>query len=193
MNATWDSQTITWQNQPGHSDIVEDYAIVSTDQRYRWGITDLVRDWYASENTGVMLKMPNNVESGTVTNWKKFYSVDYSMHAPQLWPYLNIVYRNTNGLESYWDYTASSAGRAGTGYINNYSGNLVWVRDDIGFGGNRMPVTISHIYNANDSAVDNFGMGYGWRTNFNQLVYQWAANPNYYIWEDGDGTKHYFL
>ena len=38
-------------------------------------------------------------------------------------------------------------------------------------------------------------MGYGWRTNFNQLVYAWDdanAVTGYYIWEDGDGTKHYF-
>ena len=80
------------------------------------------------------------------------------------------LFRNNNGLESYWDYTASSAGRAGTRFINNYTGNLVWVWSDIGFGGNRMPVSISHIYNTNDSMNNDFGMGYGWRTNFNQLV-----------------------
>ena len=56
-----------------------------------------------------------------------------------------------------------------------------------------MPVSISHVYNANDTSVTQYGMGNGWRTNFNQRVYQWTSNTNYYIWEDADGTKHYFL
>lgn len=110
-------------------------------------------------------------------------------------PVLSIVFRNNNGLENYWDYTSSHAGRAGSGYINNYTGNLVWVHSDIGFSGNRMPVAISHIYNANDSADNLFGMGNGWRTNYNQRVYYWDhedADEDYYVWEDADGTSHYF-
>lgn len=95
-------------------------------------------------------------------------------------------------IASYWDYTTASAGRAGTGYVNEYTGNLVWEHTDMGFGGNRMPVTIQHYYNANDSQENLFGMGYGWRTNFNQRVYAWSANSNYYVWEDADGTDHYF-
>lgn len=55
-----------------------------------------------------------------------------------------------------------------------------------------MPVAIQHIYNANDKQDNPFGSGYGWRTNYNQLVYQWEADTSYYVWEDGDGTKHYF-
>lgn len=77
--------------------------------------------------------------------------------------------------------------------MNNYSGSLTWVRGDIGFGGNRMPVSISHIYNSNDAQNNTYGLGYGWRTNFNQRVYLWDQNNNYYVWEDGDGTVHYFL
>ena len=53
---------------------------------------------------------------------------------------------------------------------------MLWTRNDIGFDGNRMPVTISHVYNlndvitpsdsnnSNDSAGNSFGMGLGWRT-----------------------------
>ena len=38
----------------------------------------------------------------------------------------------------------------------------------------------------------NPSANYGWRTNFNQRVYQWTEDSNYYVWEDADGTKHYF-
>ena len=188
---SWESSSITWANQPSFNTLVEDYATVNAQNYYAWDITDIVRGWYEGENTGVMFKARDHIENTTSsTSYKtQFYASDYSTYTcPQLF----ICFRNNNGLESYWDYTASSAGRAGTGYVNNYTGNLVWIRNDIGFGGNRMPVSISHVYNANDSKNNTFGMGYGWRTNFNQLVYQWSVDSDYYVWEDSDGTKHYF-
>ena len=187
---TWESESITWANQPDVNPLIEDYATVNEAKYYSWDITDIVREWYEGENTGVMFKARNHIETSSTTSVRtQFFSSDYSTYqCPQLY----ICFRNNNGLESYWDYTSSAAGRAGTGYVNNYTGNLVWVRSDIGFGGNRMPVSISHVYNANDSQNNKFGMGYGWRTNFNQLVYQWSEDSEYYVWEDSDGTKHYF-
>ena len=190
VNSTWASETITWTNKPGFNGTVEDYAIVDAVKWYGWVVTDIVRDWYAGENTGMMFKASNEVETGGTANFKQFLSSDFGTESSR--PILSIVFRNNNGLESYWDYTASSAGRAGTGYINNYTGNLVWVRSALGYGGNRMPVSISYIYNANDADNNDFGLGLGWRTNYNQLVYQWSVDGNYYVWEDSDGTRHYF-
>ena len=196
----WNSQTITWDNQPAYDNTIEDFAQVGLSERYTWNITDIVRNWYADKNTGVMLKAADNIEGGTNSNWKKFYSIDYDKNSPEIWPYLTITYRNANGLESYWDYSSASAGRAGTGYVNNYTGNLTWVHNDIGFSGNRMPVSISHIYNTNDSAVNSFGLGYGWKTNYHQFVEPVVVSENEalaitasYVWTDGDGTKHYFV
>ena len=197
VTSTWSEIGMTWSNQPGYHPIVEDYAIVKDHGYYFWEITDVVRGWYEGQNTGLMLKAPNWVETTTSTSSyrKQFYSSDYYATSAAHSPALAIVFRNNNGLEGYWDYTSSSAGRAGTGYINDYTGNLVWVHSDIGFGGNRMPVSIDHIYNANDSASNTFGLGYGWRTNYNQRAYKCTlANlaKQYYVWEDADGTDHYF-
>ena len=201
-SGNWDSSTITWANKPGFNSIIEDYAIVDEVGWYGWVITDIVRDWYATANTGILFKASNAIETGNTANFKSFLSSDYGTENSR--PMLSIFFRNNNGLESYWDYTTASAGRAGAGYVNNYTGNLTWVRNDIGFGGNRMPVAIQHIYNLNDTATPNdttnandssgnsFGMGTGWRTNFNQLIYQWNLDNSHYIWEDGDGTDHYF-
>lgn len=190
---TWTSSGITWANKPTHDSTVEDFAQVDGTGRYYWDVTDIARQWYEDENTGMMFKATEAVEAGNTNDWKKFYSIDYSIYATDWWPYLSITYRNNTGLESYWDYTANGAGRAGTGYVNDYSGNLVWVRDDIGFGGSRMPVSISHIYNSNDSTSNKFGMDYGWKTNFNQTVTAVDDTSASYVWEDGDGTKHYFI
>lgn len=192
----WESETMTWSNQPSFNPLVEDYSIVEDTGYYSWDITDVVRGWYEGENTGLMLKAPNWVENTTSTTSyrKQFMSSDYSEYVR---PILTMAFHNTNGLESYWDYTSSSAGRAGTGSINDYTGNLVWTHSDIGFGGNLMPVSISHIYNANDSAKNEFDLGYGWRTNYHQQLKKvtfkiQGENKVYYAWTDADGTVHYF-
>jgi RHS repeat-associated protein len=201
VNGPWQEDTITWSNMPQTNDTIEDFAMVQYPGTYTWDVTDIVRGWYAGENTGMMFKMSNAVEAAEQSEWRQFLASEYG----EVRPALIINFRNNNGLEGYWDYTSLSAGRAGSGHINSYTGNLVWTRADIGFGGNRMPVSISHIYNANDrspspdednnsddSSGNGFGLGYGWRTNYNQLVYQWSEDSYYYVWEDSDGTDHYF-
>ena len=191
---SWDANEITWSNPPAFDKQITDYVTCSHAGWLTWDITGIVQEWYedAESNHGLAFKVTNTIENAAKNNWMRFYTANFDVACQ---PTLTITFRNNNGLENYWDYTASSAGRAGTGYVNNYSGNLVFIRDDIGFGGNRMPVTITHVYNSNDGQKNEFGMGYGWRTNFNQRVYYWDhpdAAGNYYVWEDSDGTAHYF-
>lgn len=188
VNGDWDSATVTWDNQPAHDPNIEDYQTVDSRSWYTWNITNIAQSWYEdNRNTGVMFKMPDWVEAGS-ERWEQFYSSDYS---PAYSPVLTISFINNCGLESIWDYTSQSAGTAGTGQINNYTGNLVWSTNSFGFAGNRMPVSITHIYNANDKDSNASFAGYGWRTNFNQRVYPFTQDTSYYIWEDGDGTRHY--
>ena len=192
VKVEWDSSTVKWSNRPSFNSNVEDYVLFDGSSGWaKWDVTDIVREWYDTDkNTGMIFKAPDSVEDAQETLYKQVYSSDYSTsYSPQLY----IVFRNSSGLEGYWDYTTTSAGRAGTGYVNNYTGNLIWIHDDIGFGGNRMPVSIQHVYNSNDRGVKTFGLGYGWRTNYNQRVYEWSKNSAYYVWEDEDSTKHYFL
>ena len=188
VNGEWTSAAITWDTQPNFSDEIEDYVVCQPAGRYEWNITDIVRGWYETENTGMMFKVPDEIEDAAVDNWKQFYSSDYSYNTATM-PMLTITYQNHNGLEDYWSYSTSSAGRAGTGYVNLFTGNLTWVRGDLGFDGNRMPVSINHVYNSNDAQTNQFGMGYGWRTNYNQTI---TLSSGIYAWEDGDGTRHYF-
>ena len=189
VDGTWESSTLTWNNKPSYDPTVEDYQIAGAAGWYYWDVTDIAQGWYTGENTGMMFKMEDLEEAAATDLYREFCSSDYSVDAL---PYLSITYINNCGLENIWDYTAHSAGAAGTGYINDYTGNLVWVYGGLGFSGNRMPVAINHIYNANDKASNDFGMGYGWRSNYNQLVYQWSEDSSYYVWEDEDATRHYF-
>jgi len=195
---TWESETLHWSNKPDYDPIVDDFVLCSSERWYTWDVTDIVQQWYLTgNNTGMMFKTTDAWETGGTEVYRQFLSSDYGIEGK---PTLQILFRNNNGVESYWDYTVSSAGRAGTGYVNDYTGNLTWIRSDLGFGGNRMPVAIQHVYNANDTAEDSFSMGYGWRTTYNQSLYQWDADGDgtiqsdetYYVWEDADGTDHYF-
>ena len=199
VTAPWQASETDWSNKPVPNDTVEDITVVQNPATYTWNITDIARSWYADtantlgNNTGMMFKAVNAIETGGTKNWQQFCSSDFGSDRPLL----TILYRATAGLESYWDTSSSAAGRAGTGYIQNYSGNLVWVHSDMGFGGNRMPVSINHIYNAGlawetdtNASANPFGLGNGWRTNYHQRII--ALSGIDYIWEDGDGTRHEF-
>ena len=204
VSQTWTDRTISPGINNTINEIVEDYVIAQNAGWYQWDITGIARGWYddpsnsLADNTGLMFKATEAIETGGVSNWHQFCSSNYADNVEGVQgssPRLAIVFRNMNGLESYWDYTSSSAGRAGTGYVNNYTGNLVWVRNDIGFGGNRMPVSISHIYNTGEASSNIRGLGFGWRTNFHQSVGVWMnveGTEWYYAWTDADGTMHYF-
>ncbi|MDL2289368.1 DNRLRE domain-containing protein, partial [Clostridia bacterium OttesenSCG-928-F22] len=176
---------------PAYNTLVEDYSTVNTTGKwYTWDVTNIVQGWYENAaNTGMMFKAADAQENNR-SYYKGFYSSDYSASTR---PALYIYYQNTSGLENYWDYQAQSAGRAGTGYVNLFSGNLVWVQPLLGVDGNRMPVSIKQIYNANDKLENNFGMAMGWRTNYHQRILpEIIKGVQYYVWEDEDGTKHYF-
>lgn len=189
VNGTWESNTINWSNKPSYDSTVEDYQIAGAKGWYYWDVTDIAQEWYTGDNTGMMFKMEDSQEAAATDLYREFCSSDYTANTL---PFLSIAYINNCGLENIWDYTSHGAGAAGTGYVNDYTGNLVWVYSGLGFSGNRLPVSINHVYNANDKANNDFGMGYGWRSNYNQLVYQWSTNSSYYVWEDEDATRHYF-
>ena len=210
VNTPWEASQLNWSNKPNFDSTVEDIVVVKDPLRYTWDITDIAFGWYADttyllqNNTGMMFKASDEIETAAQNNWQQFCSSDNTTFTDTLTPtiaetrpILTIKYYTTNGLEDYWDYTTSSAGRAGNGNVQNYSGNLVWIHNDIGFDGNRMPVSISHIYNAHDAwnnetetGNNKFGMGNGWKTNYNQFITQ---TNGIYAWEDGDGTKHEFI
>ena len=211
---TWETPTLVWATQPSIDWAVDDETNQLNNWFYRFEITDIARDWYSGDNTGFALTLPQSVENNSsISSYRlQFWSADYSKWQTIQKPTAVIYFRNNNGLEGYWDYDRCDAGRAGTGNLNTFTGNLVFLHNDPGFSGNRMPVAITHVYNlndvitpsdgnnSNDSGGNTFHMGYGWRTNFNQLLYQWSVTDanttiplgTHYVWEDSDGTDHYF-
>lgn len=121
-------------------------------------------------------------------------------------PYLTITYLNNQGLENRWTYHEQSLGMSGTGYVNDYTGNLVFTIPLTETTGNRMPVSLGLVYNGyqkNKNVGQVTKTGEGWKLNIQQCIIpidedgtalekKLHAAGYRYIYEDADGTAHYF-
>ena len=182
---------INWANTPAASDKVLDYQnIYKYNGLHYWNITKAVRAWYDGSlvNNGVMIK--SGSEDVASVAYGVMYQVQYNAYYG---PQLTVHYANASGIEDYWDYSTQGMGRAGTAYVQNFSGNLIMQRTDMSYSGNRMPASAGFYYNLSDRSSD-VGYGYGWRNAYTQTIGAvTVGGTNYYKWVDGDGTEKYFL
>jgi len=194
VTSYWNSDAssgLSWSNKPGFNSKIEDYNIVSGSNKWvTWDVTSIAKEWYnTGSNYGLMLK--SNNESITDSSlWSSDVDNAYADKRPQV----IIRYVNNSGLEEHWTYHSQEVGRAGTGYVNDYNGNLVFIHNDLSMNGNRMPVSISHVYNSNqkEQLHPSYTYGTGWRLNLSQRISSKTIDGvQYYEYIDGDGTKHY--
>ncbi len=207
---SWDVSTVTWNTKPSYetSNAVLDYAILneSTELKYiDFDITRLAQKWYnqTANNYGVAI-IPL---SGSGTGRIYFASSDYHDSSD---PHLLITYRDTKGLESIWNYSSHGAGNAGTGYVNGFNGNLVFVHDNMATEGSVIPIVVSHVYNsylagqyftADSSNINapitsdysSMIVGKGWKLSIQETINKLTIDDNtYYVYNDADGTELYF-
>lgn len=186
----WNSQAITYNNAPDLSDVKPlDYQYMDSDETwYNYDISNLVRKWYGGENNGFALE-------STTRTYLELYTSDHAYSKP----YVTINYVSLAGLEDYLVYEDQDVGRAGVGHVSLYNGNLIFERQDTSCSGNRMPVSISHIYNSCYRNVTAFGAGAGWKMNVQQTLHKETltddndgSTSTYYVYMDEDGTRHHF-
>ena len=208
LTGSWSLSSVTWNNQPDYDTTILDYNYLERDEEgfQPFDITEAVKSWYegTADNYGILLKSYN--ESGTYaeTGVKAYFWPERYNEIDDAYPVIQIEYRNNKGLEEYWSYTTLSAGTAGTAYINDYTGNLVFVHEDAVTTGNLLPVTLQHVYNGytmgTHAAASYPRAGRGWKLSVQQTV---KTSDNYgltgdsleyypYAYEDGDGTVHFF-
>lgn len=187
----WEPQYTVWNTKPLYEERTLDYRkyTVTKPDYIILNVTQAVRDWYnTGKNYGLMIR-----NEGELSGSEIYLSSDNDYGQDEIRPFIQISYQNFTGLEDQWSYHAQDAGRAGTIYENDCTGNLVLVHDTMSTGGSRMPVSIQHVYNTNDRNTD-VGYGYGWRVNYHQTIKKEVIGQNtYYCHTDGDGTKHYFV
>ena len=208
ITSKWSLGSVKWSNQPSFSKIISDYEFVKKSAKTGWrnfDISSAVKQWYENPGTnyGILLKSHNEsgayAENGVKAGiWTERYN-----SVTDGYPRIAITYRNNKGLEDYWTYTTLNAGTAGTAYINDYTGNLVFVHGDVSTTGELMPISLEHIYNGymadkNAGSYPHSGRG-------NKLSLQQTVKPSSkygltgeslemfpYAYEDADGTVHYF-
>ncbi len=184
----WSSQTITWNNQPSLGEHDVDVAIIPANagagSTFAFDISNLVRKWYEGSNYGVAFERKITATPNTV----EFGSSDSVYHKPVIM----INYVSFAGLQNHLAYDSFDCGRAGTGYVNLYNGDVVIARPLTQCGGNRMPVSITAYYGAQLSGV-TARVGSHWRLSCDQCMTKSYINDElYFIWSKGDGSQHYF-
>lgn len=212
VTGNWAYDTVTWNNKPTYNTTVLDYVLVGQDdisnEEYvkTFDITEAVKGWYEGtyNNYGLELKMASESGSYAQNGVKAAFWPERYNDERDLYPRYTITYRNNKGLEDYWTYTTLSAGTAGTAYVNDYTGNLVFVHEDVSTTGELLPVTLQHVYNGY-MKDRSYGQSYpadgrGWKLSIQQTL---KSSEEYgltgeslevypYAYEDGDGTVHFF-
>ena len=217
VTGSWTEQGATWANSSTLFDpTVEDYVTMpvgmTSDAWFTWDLTRLMKQWYENPgqypNNGVMLMAPDQEANSASPRVAKLYSCD---HPTVSWkPYFVVSYRNNAGLENYWSYHSQSI-NGGTGFVNDYSGNLVFTVPAVVTTGFVMPVGVALVYNgyASDQQYRNKTKGSvtgaGWMLTVGQRVEKVSAMAEYasiatglalngfdYVWIDQDGTHHFF-
>ncbi len=126
-------------------------------------VTKLIRGWYNNppSNHGIALKAVNETVYATATLVSSDMPVNKYGLTADCYPIGIVYYRSTKGLEDYYSYHEQELGRTGSGYVNRYNGNLVFIHEDEGTSGILMPVSVSHVYNLSDcDTKSRFGKGF---------------------------------
>ncbi len=118
----------------------EDGEVVS----YTFDVTTLVDKINKNESyyPRLVLKMIN--ESYTSNNYVSLYGSNSGTYAPQF----IVTYESSYGVNTSYRTHTHEIGRFGQGSIDLQCGNLMFESEDFAWAGNRMPVTIKHLYNS---------------------------------------------
>ena len=203
---------ITWNTMPAYSGTVEDYCAISSSSRgsyVSWNISRAVAKWYESGTEKRVLAM-DVAESLSASRCAQ---VAFFTYGSYYFPYLIVQYRNQVGTEGYFTGQTVSAGRAGTGFIRDYTSQLILTNSIGSASSNTLPFDLALFYNSasrNEEFLnsDQAGIhtvhysamkaGAGWKLSVQESIVLKTVSTDpdeltYYIYNDADGTEHYFL
>ena len=158
-----------------------DIVTISQNGRTLWDITKLYKEWMnGATNNGVCLKGINieGASSAIGAIVQACESTNYYV------PNIEVTYVSMTGLEDYYSYYTSSAGSAGMGYVNGFTGNLSLVHPVTTTADEIMPFGLGITYNSNLGT---------WKLNiYESIEYQVISGYQHFKWTDADGTEHWF-
>ncbi|MDF2804258.1 MAG: wapA1 [Anaerocolumna sp.] len=210
--SNWNVSTVTWNTMPTTDANEIDYNFISVKDSGKsitksFDITKAAKSWYdgddsEDDNFGIMLKAESETGANADVAINATYYTENNQQV-ESFPLLVVNYRNTKGLENYYSYTPVTAGTAGTAYVNNHTGNLVFEQAGVSTSGLKMPVSVYPVYNVNNSSEPRYNSnqisGFGWKLNIQQYIEDSSKhgmsgtsyNEYPYVYVDEDGAVHY--
>ena len=207
ITTNWEEENANWETMHdkydpkvesifyGHRSYLSGANITPARNMYTGDITNLVKKWYRdTDNFGLLLKSASEVYEGT--QYPAFCSKNYTDNfnvSENPMPVFELVYRNMNGVEDYYDYSIQNLSQ-GKIYVNNYTGNVTGIYPLGNTIGGKYPIIANLIYNTNDVVLNkNTSFGKGYKLNFNQTIQEVIiGGMDYLKYVDDDGTEHYF-
>ena len=205
-----DLKSLTWNGVHGTSGIGYDSTIIDhrkiTDddlQKYvSWDVTSAAKNWYSSTaKKGALIF--ESLNQYTSHGFAKFIGHDWYENSP----YFIVNYRNTVGLEDYYTYQTVSAARGGTVHIGDYSSQLALVNTIASYNTDAISTDVSLVYNTayasrnfsgsgdgmNVPDLSYMKIGLGWKLSVAQTLKEVSlSGTTYIVYNDADGTEHYF-
>ena len=175
---------------------------------YSFDITTLIDKINKGESSYQRLMLKLLDESVSYENFVELYGSTSSVSAPEI----VLTYESSYGVNTSYRTHTHELGRFGQGSIDLQCGNLMFESEDFAWGGNRMPVTIKHLYNSalasyqytNNSSIKlstaNFSamkLGYGYKLNIMQSImpatfYHEGEDYTGYVYIGENGEETYF-
>ena len=179
-------------------------------------ITSAAQRWYDPNDDSISrLLVLDDGHSSTEQNRATYGGCGSSGYTPIIY----VTYRNTVGIEGIYGYHTQSIGRAGTGYVNNFTLQPSLSVPVLSAPSGTLPFGISLYYNGalsyshfslenpsnpwsdnNNILTLNYSTsktGFGWKTSLQQSLkythyYVDGGNIQFLVYTDADGTEHYF-
>lgn len=143
ITGDWDVNTVTYNTKPELSSEIIDYytSPLPEGEEYdsfaliHFNITEIFNEWFNGKaNKGFAMTAAENTTAFIIINGGSEETV------------MVMDYVDLGGYNETLNYHSQSVGRAGTGYVNDFTQHLSVVRDDLSIDGNIMPVTVGMIY-----------------------------------------------
>ena len=165
--------------------------------KYTFDVSSLVDSLKWGENDSPRLVLKLIDEDSRITDNIVIYSSLYSAYSPRL----IITYESSYGVNTSYRTHTHDLGRFGQGSVDLQRGNLMFESVDFAWSGNKMPVTIKHLFNsslsgymyANNPSIDlntayfaSMQIGYGFKLNIMQSMMHLVEPP--VDWNDEDSN-----
>jgi len=148
----------------------------------KWDIATLYEKWIknSSTNHGIYLRSKNL--SNNSSSAASFMASETNGH---IWPQLEVTYTSDRGVENYFAMFQNNIGQNGKSYINLFNGRLTYVHNltNITTENNSYPINLVY---------DSFQKE--WKCSYEEKILPLDGNEGVerYVWQDEDGTNHFF-